>query len=194
MKARRAAFQRCDMKVRNSLCVIMKNHTSAVQEDEKKKQNKVRNKAVKKIEPKARKTHAHLHHVAVPQCAVGVHGSLEGKKAKDKLFTCLIVVSPIVMVQIICMVSVCWVWTKNLSVHVRRRTIAHAQTLHGDMLWLLSPAPTGEKRKTGGSKMGDCPSNYLTAGSLPWHRVFANLLSGQLVAIVRRLNERRYMP
>lgn len=46
MKARRAAFQRCDMKARNSLCVIMKKHTSAVQEDEK-NPKQVGSKAVK---------------------------------------------------------------------------------------------------------------------------------------------------
>lgn len=78
MKAGRAAFQRCDMKARNSLCVIMKKHTSAVQEDEKKK--KTSREQGGKIWPKARKAHAHLHHVAVPQCAVGVHCSLEGRK------------------------------------------------------------------------------------------------------------------
>lgn len=117
----------------------------------------------------------------------------EGRRAKDKLFTCLIVVLLIVMVHIICMALVCWVWTKT-SVFTSNKAIARAHTLHGYMLWLLSPALTGEKRKTGGSKMVDCPSNYLTAGSLPWHRVLANSLSGQLVAIVRRLNERRYKP
>lgn len=124
-------------------------------------------------------------------------GRKEGRKAKDKLFTCLIVVSLIVMAQIICMVPVCWVWTKTSAFTCAARLSrvhTHTHALHGYMLWLLSPAPTGEKRKTGGSKMGDCPRNYLAAGGLPWHRVLANLLSGQLVAIVRRLNERRCMP
>lgn len=33
----------------------------------------------------------------------------------------------------------------------------------------------------------DCPGNYLTAGTLSWHRMLANLLSSQLTTIVCRL-------